>query len=316
MNVLITGSKGFVGKRLWKQLSYNPKYNLFSQFGSKEYDLTYEEDVQYLFSIFKPDIVIHLAARVGGIGANQNHPGSFFYDNIKMGINVIEECRLNNVKKVIYISTTCEYPKFTPIPFKEIDLYDGYPEETNAYYGYAKKSLRIMLDGYYKQYGLNSVSLVPANLFGPGDNFDPNYSHVIPAIILKVYQAIINESSHITIWGTGSATREFLYVDDLVNAICLAIEKDLEPQPINIGNGQEISIKDLVYIICKKMNYHGDIVYDKTKPDGQPRRCLDITKAKNLLEYEPKTPLNAGLDYTIEWFLQNVEKMNDYLSYI
>lgn len=314
MNILITGAKGFVGKRLYQELSYNPNYNIFSQFDENEYNLTYRDDVDYLFSIAEPDIVIHLAARVGGIGANAENPGLFMRDNLEMGINVINAALDYGVEKFIMTGTVCMYPKYTAVPFKEEDIWNGYPEETNAPYGIAKKALMELCIAYNKQYKFNAVNLVPVNMYGPGDSFDPSKSHVIPAIILKVYKALIHCEPFITIWGTGNATREFLYVDDFIQAVKLAIEKEPGPQPINIGVGKEISISYLADRICNKMCYLGKIRYDDTKPDGQPRRCLDISRAKSVLGYEPQMDLDMGLNYTVEWFLQNIDKMRKYLQ--
>ena len=306
MKILITGAKGFVGQRLWDALSKNPNYELFDPFDKDKYDLCYHDDVDYLFSIAEPDVVIHLAAIVGGIGANAANPGIFMRDNLEMGINVINSALDYKVKKFIMTGTVCMYPKHTKVPFVETDIWNGYPEETNAPYGIAKKTLMELCIAYNKQYGFNAINLIPVNMYGPGDCFDPTKSHVIPAIILKVYKALINNDPSITIWGTGNATREFLYVEDFVNAVVLALEKEPGPQPINIGTGQEISIGALVEFICKKMQYHGDIMFDKTKPDGQPRRCLNVNRAKSALGYESSIDLDLGLNYTIEWFLQNV----------
>lgn len=309
--ILVTGGTGFVGTHLCKKLSEN--YKTFSTSRFPVADLCEPHEAKNWINTVNPDIIIHLAARVGGIGANAKNPGTFMRDNLTMGINVINAALDYGIKKFIMVGTVCSYPKYAPIPFRESSLWDGYPESTNAPYGIAKKTLMELIISYNKQFGFNGINLVPTNMFGPGDNFDPEYSHVIPAIILKVYKALINNDPSITMWGTGTATREFLYVDDFVQAVILALEKKPGPQPINIGTGQEITISALVDKICHKMNYHGKIIYDNTKPDGQPRRCLNIDRAKAVLGYKPSINLDLGLNYTIEWFLQNVEKMSDYL---
>jgi len=266
------------------------------------------QDIKRMYKNANADIVIHLAAVVGGIGANRENPGSFFYDNLIMGIQLIEEARKNNIEKFVAVGTVCAYPKYTPIPFKEENLWNGYPEETNAPYGLAKKMLLVQSQAYRQQYGFNSIFLLPVNLYGPGDNFNPRSSHVIPAQIKNFYEAKINNEPNVVVWGTGSATREFLYVEDCVEGIVLATEKYDKSEPVNIGAGFEISIKDLAYKIKKIMNYNGEIVWDRSKPDGQPRRRLDITKAQQEFGYKAKVGFDEGLKRTIEWYIENVPK--------
>jgi len=261
---------------------------------------------EHVFMRHSPSVVLHLAARVGGIGANKDNPGKFFYDNMSMGMNVIEMARRFSVKKLVLTSTVCSYPKFTKVPFKEEDIWNGYPEETNAPYGVAKKALMEMSQAYHKQYGLMGVTLVPVNMYGPRDNFDPQSSHVIPALILKVQEAIDNGDSEIVVWGTGEASREFLYVEDCAEGIVSAMERYDSPEPVNLGTGREIKIKDLVVLIASLMGHSGKIVFDASKPDGQPRRCLDITKAQKEFGFVAKTDFTAGLSKTIEWFKNDI----------
>ena len=315
MKILVTGSNGFVGKHLCKKLQ--ERHNVIKSGSSDNYDLTDMSDCKTIFNFHHPEVVIHLAAKVGGIGANQKNPGIFMRDNLWMGLNIINCATWYDVKKFIMLGSVCAYPKYCPIPFKEKDLWNGYPEETNAPYGIAKKTLMELIISYHKQWDFNGINLVPVNMYGPNDMFDPEKSHVIPAIVLKVYRAIIKGANKITIWGSGDASREFLYVEDCVKAIALALEKEnIGPEPINIGTGQEIKICHLVDMICEKMGYNGRIDFDKSKPDGQPRRCLDISRARKVLGYKPSIDLSTGLDRTIEWFLQNREKMHAYLNYI
>jgi GDP-L-fucose synthase len=254
----------------------------------------------------KPDIIIHLAAVVGGIGANREHPGKFFYENLMMGVQLIEEGRVRNIEKFVAIGTICAYPKFTPVPFKEDDLWIGYPEETNAPYGLAKKMLLVQSQSYRQEYGFNSIFLLPVNLYGPGDNFKPESSHVIPALIKKCVDAINNGDKYIECWGTGSASREFIYVSDAAEGILLATEFYNGDEPVNIGAGFEITIKDLVEKIAKLTGFKGEIRWDPSKPDGQPRRCLDTSRAKKLFGFEAKTDFDAGLKATIEWYRKNL----------
>jgi len=296
-HILITGGSGFLGKHVTKLLSDNitiPR--------SAEYDLTKESHVKKLLNDKKPNIIIHLAAAVGGIGINQQKPGTFFYKNLMMGTLLLENARTHNVEKFIAVGTICAYPKHTPIPFKESDLWNGYPEETNAPYGLAKKMMLVQSQSYREEFGYNSIYLLPVNLYGPGDNFNPKSSHVIPAIIKKCVDAKRQNARSITCWGTGNATREFLYVEDAARAIILATEKYNSSEPMNIGSGKEISIKNLVELIAELSGYDGQIIWDKSKPDGQPRRCLDTTKAKEEIGFVAKTDFKVGLKKTIDWY--------------
>ena len=301
--VLLTGATGFVGKNIVEEL--NNKYNL-SAVGSKDCDLTNQTECYRLLESISPDIVIHAAGTVGGIGANKENPGKFLYENLIMGTNIIHKSMEMNVDKFILLGTVCSYPKFTQVPFNERDLWKGYPEETNAPYGIAKKTLMKMIETYHEQYGFRGVNLIPVNMYGPHDHFNLTSSHVIPALILKVKNAIESGKGHITLWGTGQASREFLFAPDCAKAIGLAIEKELPPSPINIGTGQEIKISQLIEEICDIMNYTGELRYDTTKPDGQPRRCLDVTRSENLLGFKAETDLRSGLEKTIKWYLETL----------
>jgi GDP-L-fucose synthase len=260
------------------------------------------EDVKKMYAESKPDVVIHLAAVVGGIGANSENPGKFFYDNLMMGAQVMEIGRQAGIEKFVALGTICCYPKFTPVPFKEDDLWNGYPEETNAPYGLAKKMLLVQSQAYRQQYGFNSIFLMPVNLYGPGDNFDPKSSHVIPSLIKKCFDAIKNNQKELVVWGTGKATREFLYVEDCAEAIILATEKYNKPEPINIGAGFEISIKDLIELIAELTGFNGKIIWDDSKPDGQPRRMLDTSKAYKEFNFIAKTSFKEGLKKTVDWY--------------
>jgi len=273
-----------------------------------EYNLTHAEDVKKMYDLTRPDVVIHLAAKVGGIGFNQQNPGTLFYNNIMMGVQLLNEGYLRKIDKFVALGTICAYPKFTPVPFKEEDIWNGYPEETNAPYGLAKKMMLVQSQAYRQQYGFNSIFLLPVNLYGPGDNFDPNSSHVIPALIKKCVDAIDNREEEIIVWGTGKATREFFYVEDAVDAIILATEKYNKSDPINIGAGFEISIKDLVNLIVELTGFMGKVVWDITKPDGQPRRMLDTTKALNEFGFVAKTDFREGLRKTINWYREQIGK--------
>lgn len=304
MRILLTGSGGFLGQSIMPVLSQG---HTVIGFRSDEWDLRSQSRCEDLINMSNPDVVIHAAGSVGGIGANQENPGKFIYENLIMGVNVIHEAMKQNVSKLILLGTVCAYPKHTPVPFKEEDLWDGYPEETNAPYGIAKKSLMKMVETYNEQYGLNGVNLIPVNMYGPHDHFNLTTSHVIPALILKIYNAMRNGEKSITLWGTGQVSREFLYAPDCAQAIKMAVEKDIPPSPINIGTGNEIKICDLVKEIADQMGFEGDILYDPNKPDGQPRRCLDVSKAKEVLGFEAKTSFQQGLKETIEWFLQQDE---------
>ncbi len=357
--VLVTGGAGFLGSFVVEKLQERGCENIFVP-KSKDYDLVQMEAVKKVYKDVKPDIVIHLAARVGGIGANRANPGKFFYDNLMMGAQLMEVGRQAGIGKFVALGTICAYPKFTPVPFKEEDLWNGYPEETNAPYGLAKKMLLVQAQAYRQQYGFNAIYLLPVNLYGPGDNFDPESSHVIPALIRKMHlgrclqngdfesirkdfkkypthnydvtqlndeeiinllselgiKAVYNNSSLIThhsslstlveIWGTGKATREFLYVEDCAEAILLATEKYNKPDPVNIGAGFEISIKDLVGLIAKFTGFKGEIIWDTSKPDGQPRRMLDTSKAEREFGFKAKTNFEEGLKKTIKWYFSNL----------
>ncbi len=297
--IIVTGGAGFLGKHLVKKLVERgiSKENIFIP-RFHDYDLRKQDDIKRMFSDFKADIVIHLAAKVGGIGFNRENPGELFYDNIMMGVQLMEQARLNNIEKFVAIGTICAYPKFTPVPFKEENLWDGYPEETNAPYGLAKKMLLVQAQAYRQQYGFNSIFLLPVNLYGPGDNFNPESSHVIPALIKKCVDA----KDKITVWGSGNASREFIYVEDAAEAIVLATEKYNKPEPINIGAGFEITIRDLVRKIAELTEFKGKIEWDSSKPDGQPRRMLDVSKAKKEFGFNAKTSFDEGLKKTIEWY--------------
>jgi GDP-L-fucose synthase len=299
--ICVTGAGGFLGKCVVAQLRASGCRNVF-EVRHRDYDLVRGEDVERLYRELKPDIVIHLAAVVGGIGANRENPGRFFYENIMMGVQLMEAARQASVEKFVQLGTVCAYPKFTPVPFKEDDLWNGYPEETNAPYGIAKKALLVQAQGYRDQYGLNAIYLLPVNLYGPGDNFDPASSHVIPALIKKCVDAVEQGDSLIEVWGTGSATREFLYVDDAAEAIVLAAERYNGREPINLGSGREISIRDLVHLIAKESGFTGEIIWDATKPDGQPRRALDVSRAAELLGFHARTDFVEGLRRTVEWY--------------
>lgn len=267
-----------------------------------EFDLTQREAVSQMYVQLRPDIVIHLAAEVGGIGANRASPGRFFYANLAMGMHLIEQARDAGLKKIVMVGTVCSYPKHTPVPFREDDLWNGYPEGTNAPYGIAKKALLVMLQAYRQQYGLNGVYLIPVNLYGPGDNFDLETSHVIPAMIRKFVDAKLSGAAEITLWGTGSASREFLYVEDCARAIVMATQRYDGAEPVNIGTGREITIRDLAEKIRGIVGYRGRIIWDSTKPDGQPRRCLDTSRAKAAFGFEATTGFDEGLQRTVDWY--------------
>ena len=301
--IVVTGGDGFLGRRLQKQLldsGVQPQNLLVPLIA--DFDLTQETDVIRMYREMKPDVVIHLAALVGGIGANRENPGLFFYANLIMGLHLIEHARRVGLKKFVQAGTICAYPKFTPIPFSEENLWNGYPEETNAPYGIAKKALLVMLQAYRQQYGFNGVYLLPVNLYGPGDNFNPTSSHVIPALIRKFCEAKDKGEDQVVIWGTGQASREFLYVDDCARGIALAAERYEKPDPVNLGAGFEITIRDLAELIGRLMGYEGALVWDATKPDGQPRRCLDTSRAAAEFDFRAAVPFEDGLRRTIEWW--------------
>ena len=297
--VLLTGATAFLGKNVVPVLS--EEYEVIGV--GSEWDLRDQQAVDNLFFEFDFDVIVHAAGSVGGILANRENPGKFMYENLIMGANLIEAGRQFGVDKFVLLGTVCAYPKFTPVPFEEKQIWNGYPEETNAPYGIAKKALMKLLETYNEQYQMNCVNLIPVNMYGPHDHFNLTSSHVIPALILKFYNAMKEGKRKVTIWGTGEASREFLYAPDCAEAISLAIQKDVEPEPINIGTGTEIKIKDLVVEIAQQMGFEGDIFYDSSKPDGQPRRCLDVERAKARLGFEAKTDFQNGLKNTIEWFL-------------
>ncbi len=301
--IVVTGGAGFLGTSVCKTLLSRgvPENQIFVP-RKKNYDLTNENDVVRLYDDFSPEIVIHLAAEVGGIGANMSHPGKFFYANMAMGLHLVEHGRLRNIEKFVHTGTVCAYPKHCPIPFQEEDIWNGYPEETNAPYGVAKKALFVMLDGYHQEYGLKSAVVVPVNLYGPGDNFNPASSHVIPALIHKCEEARVQGHKEIVCWGTGRATRQFLYVDDAAEAIIRAAERIEQPAPINIGGGEEIAINDLVRLVVETCEYDGKVVWDNTKPDGQPRRAIAIEKASDLLDWSPVQGFEEGLKKTVDWY--------------
>lgn len=302
--VLVTGGSGFLGSHVVEDMRARGAGEVLVP-RKRDYDLVDGAAVKRLLQDMKPDVVVHLAARVGGIGANRENPGAFFYDNLMMGVQLIEECRRMGVPKVVAIGTICAYPKLTPVPFREEDLWEGYPEETNAPYGLAKKMLLVQAQAYRQQYGMNVVYLLPVNLYGPKDNFDPAVSHVIPALIRKIQEAQDGKAGHIEVWGTGKASREFLYVEDAARAIGLATESYDGAEPVNIGAGFEITVRDLVERLARLMDFRGEIRWDPTKPDGQPRRCLDTSKAEKLFGFRARTSLEDGLRRTIEWYRQN-----------
>ena len=303
--IVVTGGGGFLGRNVVKKLEERGCEDILIP-RSKDYDLRDINAVIKMYEDFKPDVVIHLAAVVGGIGANRAHPGRFFYDNVIMGIQLIEQARLRNIEKFVQVGTICAYPKYTPVPFREEDLWNGYPEETNAPYGLAKKMLLVQLQAYRQEYGFNGIYLLPVNLYGPEDNFDPETSHVIPAMIRKFVEAKETNKKEVVLWGDGSPTREFLYVKDAAEGIVLATERYDKPDPVNLGAGFEIKIKDLAELIKKMVEYEGNIMWDTTKPNGQPRRCLDVTKGEKEFGFKAKMDFKEGLRKTIEWYFKRV----------
>jgi GDP-L-fucose synthase len=299
--VVVTGGSGFLGSFVVGQLHDRGATDVFVP-RSKDYDLRNLNAVQRLIADAQPDIIIHLAAHVGGIGANREHPAEFFYNNLMMGVPLMHEAWKAGVEKFVAAGTVCAYPKFAPIPFREDDLWNGYPEETNAPYGLAKKMLLVQSQTYRQQYEFNSLFLLPVNLYGPRDNFDPASSHVIPALIRKCIEAQTQGDDHIIVWGTGKATREFLYVEDAAEGILRAAETYNDSEPVNLGSGMEISIYDLVYLIARLTGFEGEIIWDTDKPDGQPRRCLDTSKAESLFGFRAMVPFEEGLKRTINWY--------------
>ena len=301
--IAVTGGAGFLGRMVCAELErFGIGRARIAVPRRAEFDLTQWEAVSQMYLQLRPDTVIHLAAEVGGIGANRENPGRFFYSNLAMGMHLIEQARHAGLKKFVMVGTVCSYPKHTPVPFREDDLWNGYPEETNAPYGIAKKALLVMLQAYRQQYGLNGVYLIPVNLYGPGDNFDLETSHVIPAMIRKFVDAKLAGAAEVTLWGTGSASREFLYVEDCARAIVMATQHYDGAEPVNIGTGSEITIRDLAEKIRGIVGYGGRINWDSTKPDGQPRRCLNTSRAKSAFGFEATTGFDEGLQRTVDWY--------------
>jgi len=299
--ITVTGGAGFLGSHVVARLREEGAQVVVPR--SREYDLVSGDAVRRLYRDARPEIVIHLAAQVGGIGANRENPGRFFYENLMMGVQLMEEGRRVGLPKFVAVGTVCAYPKFTPVPFREDDLWNGYPEETNAPYGLAKKMLLVQAQAYRAQYGFNAIYLLPVNLYGPGDSFDPAKSHVIPALIKKFCDARRDGRQEVEVWGSGSASREFLYVDDCARAIVLATERYDKPDPVNIGAAEEITIKDLVRLIAQLTGFTGRIRWDATKPDGQPRRRLDVSRAEHEFGFRAQTPFLEGLRRTIDWYV-------------
>jgi GDP-L-fucose synthase len=308
--VVVTGGAGFLGSCVVERLRAKGCRDIVVP-RSVDYDLVQMEAVHRLYADAKPDLVIHLAARVGGIGANQANPGRFFYDNLMMGTQLIEVGRRSGLKKLVAIGTICAYPKFAPLPFKEDDIWAGYPEETNAPYGLAKKMMLVQSQAYRRQYGFNSIVLFPVNLYGPGDNFDLETSHVIPALIRKCEEAQRNGQAEIVLWGDGTPTREFLYVEDAADGILLAAEHYNDSLPLNLGTGEEISIKELANIIAAEFGYQGRIAWDHSKPNGQPRRCLDVSRMKRILGFQAKYSLPDGLKKTVAWYRSHRDSLRE-----
>jgi len=300
---VVTGGAGFLGTAVCRRLAACgiPDRDVFVP-RRRDYDLTCADATRRLYDDARPDVVIHLAAEVGGIGANRSHPGRFFYANLAMGMHLIEEARIRRIGKFVHTGTVCAYPKHAPIPFREEDIWNGFPEETNAPYGVAKKALFVMLEAYRRQYGLPAAIVVPVNLYGPGDNFDPSTSHVIPALVRRFEEARLAGRQRVECWGTGTATREFLHVDDAAEGVLLAAEKIDEPLPINLGGGREVTIRDLAARIAAACGYSGEILWDASQPDGQPRRSLDIGRARRLLGWEPQIDFDTGIAQTVAWW--------------
>ena len=307
-NILLTGGAGFLGSYILENLiqkrGVSDSQVIIPR--SKDLDLRKWEDCRKVAE--NADFIIHLAARVGGIGFNQKYPGTLFYDNIMMGVQLMEAARLEGIQKFVQVGTVCSYPKYTPAPFKEESLWNGYPEETNAPYGIAKKALLVMAQAYRQQYGMNIIYLIPVNLYGPKDNLDLESSHVIPALIRKFSEAVEKKKKVVVVWGTGEASREFLYVEDAAEGILAATEKYDKPDPVNLGTGQEITIKQLVNLIVELTGFDGQVIWDTSRPDGQPRRCLDTSRAKKEFAFEAKTNLRVGLQKTIAWYTNEFHK--------
>ncbi|MEO7970261.1 MAG: GDP-L-fucose synthase [bacterium] len=308
--VLVTGGTGFLGRFIVERLHSVLGLEVFVPRRS-EYDLVLTSDIERLFSKTRPDLVIHLAAVVGGIGANAKNPGKFFYENLMMGVQLIEQARQYEVKKFVALGTVCAYPKFTPTPFREEDLWNGYPEETNAPYGLAKKMMLVQAQSYRQQYDFNTIFLLPANLYGPGDNFDPASSHVIPALIRKCIEARDHGASFVEVWGTGRASREFLYVDDCADAILRAAAQYDKSEPVNIGTGIEITIAELVKLIAGLTRFKGEIRWQADRPDGQPKRRLDVSRALQEFGFQAQIPFAEGLRRTVEWYETSTKELSD-----
>ncbi len=306
--VVVTGGAGFLGGYVCEGLRRRGCRQVLVP-TIEEYDLVRMADVERMYDTLRPEVVIHLAAVVGGIGANRKHPGKFFYDNLMMGVQLIEQARHRDVEKFVTIGTVCAYPKFTPVPFREDDLWNGYPEETNAPYGLAKKMLLVQSQAYRAEYGFNGIFLLPVNLYGPGDNFDPEGSHVIPALIKKCVDAVDRGDAFIDCWGTGSPSREFIYVTDAAEGILLATEHYNSADPVNIGSGFEITIRDLAEKIAALTGFTGELRWDPSQPDGQPRRCLDVSRARKAFGFEAKTDFDEGLRATIDWYQKNKHRL-------
>lgn len=299
--IVVTGGGGFLGGYIIEKLEERGCQNVFVP-RSKEFDFCIRSDVVRMFNVFKPTVVLHSAAHAGGIGLNRERPGTLFFDNISMGINVIHQAMLAKVEKIVVLGSVCAYPKYTPTPFEESSLWNGYPEDTNAPYGIAKKALLVQCQAYRQQYGLNAIYLLPVNLYGPRDHFDLEYSHVIPVLIRRFEEAKQAGAKSVTLWGTGEASREFLYVEDAAEAVILATERYNKSDPVNVGTGKEIKIRDLAVLIAKYIGYEGEILYDKSKPDGQPSRCLEVSKAFTEFGFSASVDLKEGLKRTIDWY--------------